>query len=79
MKTWRLVLVSTGGGLPLDTRHATMRYLAAWIGPAAGLAAYGALGKCGLALVPLNYYWGWLDRDRQFLHDRIAGTRIILD
>ncbi|MBK9609231.1 MAG: RDD family protein, partial [Betaproteobacteria bacterium] len=71
-------LAASGGG-PLDVRQATRRYLAAWIGPAAGFAAYGAIGVWGLVVLPLNYYWGWLDRERQFLHDRLAGTRVILD
>jgi uncharacterized RDD family membrane protein YckC len=76
MKTWGLAL-ATADGQPVDIRHATKRYLAAWIGPAAGLAGFVLLGSWGLAAALLNYYWGWLDRDRRFLHDRIAGTRII--
>ena len=78
MKTWGLGLAASDGHPP-DIRHATKRYLAAWIGPAAGFAAYGAIGVWGLVVLPLNYYWGWLDRERQFLHDRLAGTRVILD
>lgn len=76
MKTWGLGL-ATADGQPIDIRHATKRYLATWIGPAAGLAGFVLLGSWGLAAAPLNYYWGWLDSDRQFLQDRIAGTRII--
>lgn len=76
MKTWGLGL-ATADGQPVDIRHATKRYLAAWIGPTAGLAGFALLGGWGLAAALLNYYWGWLDRDRRFLHDRIAGTRII--
>jgi len=30
------------------------------------------LGLCGLGLV-----WALFDRERQFLHDRLAGTRIV--
>ena len=29
------------------------------------------------ALLPLSVLWALLDRDRQFLHDRLAGTRLI--
>lgn len=76
MKTWGLAL-ATGDGRELDIRRATIRYFAAWIGPAAGLVGFMLLGTWGLAAGLLNYYWGWLDPDRQFLHDRIAGTRII--
>ena len=78
MKTWGMRLAASGG-CPLDIHQATKRYLAAWIGPAAAFTASGAIGIWGLAILPLNYYWGWLDRERQFLHDRLAGTRVILD
>jgi uncharacterized RDD family membrane protein YckC len=29
------------------------------------------------ALLPLSILWALFDRDRQFLHDRLAGTRLI--
>ncbi len=29
------------------------------------------------ALLPLSVLWALVDRDRQFLHDRLAGTRLI--
>jgi uncharacterized RDD family membrane protein YckC len=41
-----------------------------------------ALARFGLALlaVPTGIALGWalFDRDRQFLHDRIAGTRLVM-
>jgi uncharacterized RDD family membrane protein YckC len=61
MKTWKLRLVSTDGGA-LSVRRAALRYLLAW--PSVGLAG------AGLA-------WATFDRDRQFLHDRLAGTRVV--
>lgn len=61
MKTWRLSVVKRGGE-PVDVRTALLRYLAAL----AGTLAVGA-----------GFAWALLDRDRQFLHDRIAGTRIV--
>lgn len=76
MKTWGLALATLDGNHQ-DVRRATIRYFAGWIGPAAGLAGFALFGSWGLAAGLLNYYWGWLDADRQFLHDRIAGTRII--
>ena len=76
MKTWGLALTAADGR-PIDLRHAAKRYLAAWIGPAAGLVGFFLLGRWGLAAGLLNYVWGWVDRDGQFLHDRIADTRII--
>ena len=30
-----------------------------------------------LALLPLSIAWAFFDRDRQFLHDRLAGTRLV--
>ena len=30
-----------------------------------------------LVLLPLSILWALVDRDRQFLHDRLAGTRLI--
>ena len=29
------------------------------------------------ALLPVSVLWALVDRDRQFLHDRLAGTRLI--
>jgi uncharacterized RDD family membrane protein YckC len=29
------------------------------------------------ALLPLSIPWALVDRDRQFLHDRLAGTRLV--
>lgn len=30
-----------------------------------------------LLLLPVSIIWALVDRDRQFLHDRLAGTRLI--
>jgi uncharacterized RDD family membrane protein YckC len=30
-----------------------------------------------LALLPVSIPWALFDRDRQFLHDRLAGTRLV--
>jgi uncharacterized RDD family membrane protein YckC len=29
------------------------------------------------AILPLSILWALVDRDRQFLHDRLAGTRLV--
>jgi uncharacterized RDD family membrane protein YckC len=81
MKTWRIGLEHRDGG-PIDRRTALLRYVAAWIGPAIALAAYLALRRLGhgtaaAALLALNFAWALVDPDRQFLHDRIAGTRLV--
>jgi uncharacterized RDD family membrane protein YckC len=61
MKTWKLRLVRAGGGV-VSVRTALLRYLLACL--SAGLVGTGFL-------------WALVDRDRQFLHDRIAGTRVV--
>jgi uncharacterized RDD family membrane protein YckC len=61
MKTWRLRLV-TRNGSPLTPTHATLRYV---------------LALASTLVVGLGFLWALMDRDRQFLHDRLAGTRII--
>ncbi|MEP7182310.1 MAG: RDD family protein [Betaproteobacteria bacterium] len=81
MKTWHLAVVGADGRPP-DRRAALARYLAAWIGPACALGAYAALAPSGLGahavwLVGLNFLWAFVDPERRFLHDRIAGTRIV--
>ena len=63
MKTWRLKLVTRDGG-PLTVPQALLRFLLAL----AGAAALGA-----------GYLWALIDPDGQFLHDRLAGTRIVRD
>jgi uncharacterized RDD family membrane protein YckC len=82
MKTWRLVLIRADGHT-VDGRTAVLRYLGAWIGPLAALAAHAALQPVNLGghaawLVAVGYLWPFVDPDRQFLHDRIAGTRIVM-
>ena len=83
MKTWRLRLVCANGDLPTP-RTALLRYLAAWIGPLLAVLAYALLAPHGAGahatwLCALGFLWAFIDRDRQFLHDRIAGTRIVRD
>jgi uncharacterized RDD family membrane protein YckC len=83
MKTWRLALIRRDGSA-VDRRVALVRYLAAWIGPAVAVVAYLALRRTGhgaqaLWFLAVNYLWALIDGDRRFLHDRIAGTRIVDD
>jgi len=35
------------------------------------------LALAGLALAGAGFWWALFDRDRQFLHDRLLGTRLI--
>ena len=80
-KTWRLRLVTVDGAA-LPRTVALLRYVAGWIGPALALAAYAALRGTGAArfaaaLLLFNYAWALVDPSRQFLHDRLAGTRVV--
>lgn len=83
MKTWRIRLVANDGA-PLDVKRAIVRYLLAWFWILPGLALAWAIGAKDwmLVLVPAANILLWaltiyLDPRRQFLHDRIAGTRIV--
>jgi len=83
MKTWRMRIAKADGGPPA-ARTALLRYLAAWIGPVLGVVGYALLrergaGALALVLLAINFLWAGVDPDRQFLHDRIAGTRILRD
>lgn len=60
MKAWGIA-VRRADGSSLDLRAAVLRYLWALV----GLMGAGA-----------GFIWCVLDRDGQFLHDRLAGTRL---
>lgn len=61
MKTWRIRLVNQNGS-PLTLKQAALRFILAFL---------------GLLLGGFGFWWALFDRDRQFLHDRIVGTRLI--
>lgn len=61
MQTWRLKIVDRAGGAP-TLQQLLLRYALSW----PSLLFYGA-----------GLLWCLLDRDGQFLHDRLAGTRVI--
>ena len=70
-------------GRNVDARAAVMRYLSAWIGPFAALVAYEFLHPLNLGAhaawwLLVGFVWPIVDRERQFLHDRIAGTRLVM-
>lgn len=62
MKTWRIQLVSKSG-TAVRPAQALLRYVLSW--PSLGLLGIGV-------------FWALVDREGQFLHDRLAGTRLIL-
>jgi uncharacterized RDD family membrane protein YckC len=61
MKTWRLRLVAADGG-PVAFPRALRRF---------------ALALLGLGALGLGFLWAFVDRDRQFLHDRLSGTLLV--
>lgn len=83
MKTWRIKLVKVGyAKVPL--KAAVVRYLFAWgwVLPALAVSYFFHLsrGQTGAAVGIGIVAWAltaFLDKDRQFLHDKIAGTRLI--
>ena len=78
-KSGALCLQSANGG-EVTVKQAVIRYLATWIGPALGLAMFMLIGTSGSAWwilgVFANFVWALVDPARQFLHDRVAGTRV---
>ncbi len=61
MKTWRIRIVEREGR-PLQPLRALLRFLLCW--PSICLFGVGLL-------------WALIDQDRQFLHDRLAGTYVV--
>jgi uncharacterized RDD family membrane protein YckC len=61
MKTWRIRLVRVDGAA-VNLARAVHRYVIALLGTA-------ALGS--------GFLWALVDRDRQFLHDRLSGTALV--
>jgi uncharacterized RDD family membrane protein YckC len=61
MKTWRIRLVAKDGHARLSAKAALLRFLYAFL------------------LVPtlIGIAWAYVDRDRQFLHDRLAGSLLL--
>jgi uncharacterized RDD family membrane protein YckC len=62
MQTWRIRVVDAVSGAPLTRGQAALRYALTW----PSVLFFGA-----------GLIWALLDRDRQFLHDRLARTRVV--
>jgi uncharacterized RDD family membrane protein YckC len=83
MKTWRLRVVDAHGQ-PLRPPRAFMRYLLAWLWFLPPLALHPLFSLAVPQTLAVFAAWVavWaaaarLDPARQFLHDRLAGTRIV--
>ena len=61
MKTWRIRVLARDGAA-VTLKTAAKRYLFA---------------LAGIALGGAGFWWALIDRDGQFLHDRLAGTKIV--
>jgi uncharacterized RDD family membrane protein YckC len=84
MKTWHIRVVSSAGQ-PLRQSQALLRYLASWLWFLPPLLAAPLLqsgpASTGLLLLVWVVAWalaGTLRRDGQFLHDVLAGTRLVV-
>jgi uncharacterized RDD family membrane protein YckC len=83
MKTWRIKLVDRTQ-TKISFGQASARYLLAWMWflPAMALDyVFGLKGWSSLGLIALGMVL-WMmtilfNKDRQFLHDRLAGTRLV--
>ncbi|WP_341678490.1 RDD family protein [Niveibacterium sp. SC-1] len=62
MQTWEIKVVDALDGRIPSPRQCLLRYLLAW----PSLCFFGA-----------GLFWALFDRDRQFLHDRFAGTCVV--
>ncbi len=60
MKTWGMRLMTERGGM-VTREQALLRFLYALI---------------GITVLGLGFIWALFDRDKQFMHDRLAGTRV---
>ena len=63
MQTWRIRLVDARDNQPLGIRRAVLRFILSW--PCLLFAGAGLI-------------WALFDPERQFLHDRLASTRLMM-
>lgn len=63
MQTWKMRVVRSDG-MSVGIGQAMLRYVLAWL---------------SLLSLGVGFLWAFFDRERQFLHDRLAGTRIVVD
>ena len=85
MKTWRIKVIQPGHA-KLPVRSAAARFLLAWgwfLPALLACYAFNISDKKNIGLALLAGIAGWactalFDKDGQFMHDRLAGTRLIL-
>ncbi|MFT3734421.1 MAG: RDD family protein [Rhodocyclaceae bacterium] len=67
MQTWRIQLMNATTGSAPSWRQCVIRYVVAWPSLLLIISGVGIL------------WAAFVDRDRQFVHDRLAGTCVIFD
>ena len=85
MKTWNIRLVDQAGNRP-GWGRLVLRYLLMWPIPllaallvqvASRITGYTSTDLL-IVFAPFSIFvWTWFDRDGQFLHDRLSGTRLV--
>jgi len=83
MQTWKMELIRADGRKPA-VPQLVLRFVLAWAIPL-GMIYLIQHALTGLPVARWYPYlgatvgllWAFFDRDRQFLHDRLAGTRIV--
>ncbi len=87
MKTWRMKVIKPGFAR-LPPRVAAIRFLLSWGWVLPAMITYGVMRTHGKVSVGTGFAifgigiaaWAataWLNKDRQFLHDYLAGTRLV--
>lgn len=85
MKTWNIRLIDKNG-LPPTVGRLILRYVLAWPIPLIAILLIQGLSRITgypstdllIVFAPFTLFiWTWFDPERQFLHDRILGTRLI--
>ena len=84
MKTWRLRVVGAKDGERVSVARASLRYVFAWLWFLPPLALHPLFNLAVPQTLLVTAAWfalyafaGRLSPDRQFLHDRLAGTRVV--
>ncbi len=85
MKTWNVRLIDRNGKTP-PVQRLILRYMSLWIVPLvfAGVI-WGLVQLTGhnsmymlIVFAPFTLFiWTWIDADKQFLHDRLLGMRLV--
>lgn len=85
MKAWRIRLIAAGRDKLPGTRALARFALVAFILCCAAAVLIFAIAQrngwlflSAFAIACLSPAWALVDRDNQFLHDRLAGTRLVL-